>query len=319
MSRIFAECGALGGVVAVLLSAAACGGCAGSSPEAQIAASSPPPRAADERPTMDYGSAPARQARPEPEAVAPSPRGATGGAAAKSRGDYDERGPQESAPAPGAYHRPGLGTEWGERRVSHTTETSFERQRFDSPYAQVAIRYDDEDGVRALTGLDDRYAYPGVFALAGGTLTVSLTESDGDPWPALTAGGKHFVIGDEGDRYTIRVTNHSPGRFEVVASVDGLDVIDGQDAEYGKRGYVIAPWGSLDIDGFRSSTESVHAFRFGEIEDSYAVARGRGADIGVVGVAIFEERGYSVDTRRWNAGYHEPEPFPGRFAPPPGY
>jgi hypothetical protein len=105
----------------------------------------------------------------------------------------------------------------------------------------------------------------------------------------------------------------------VVASVDGLDVIDGGDAQFGKRGYIVPPWGSLDIDGFRSSSQAVQAFRFGAIEDSYAVARGRGADVGVVGVAVFEEQGWDVDSRRWNSGYHEPEPFPGRFAPPPRY
>lgn len=220
--------------------------------------------------------------------------------------------------APSVYHRPGLGTQWGEERESRIHETFFERKHESSPFAQVAIRYDDEDGVHALTGIDDRYAYPGVFALAGGALTVSLTESDGDPLPAVTAGSQYFVIGDEGDRYEIQITNHTPARFEVVTSVDGLDVLDGQDAAYAKRGYIVEPWGSLNIEGFRSSAEAVQAFRFGALEDSYAVARGRGADIGVVGVLVFDELGANLQQPGWN-GDHNPNPFPGRFAPPPGY
>jgi hypothetical protein len=228
------------------------------------------------------------------------------------------RGYDDGAKSTEAYRRPGLGTQWGEERESRVTEVRFERKDESSPLAQVAIRYDDEDGIRTLTGLTDRYAHPGVFALAGGALTVSLTESDGDPLPALTAGSQYFVIGDEGDRYQIHIVNHTPGRFEVVASVDGLDVLDGQDAAYGKRGYVVAPWGSIDIEGFRSSTEAVQAFRFGAIEDSYAVARGRGADVGVVGVLVFEERGSNLPQPGWNVDYR-PNPFPGRFSPPPGY
>jgi hypothetical protein len=334
MSKIVKNSGLVSGVLGALLVlgvVAGCTGCAGSQPEAETAGGEPVAPNYDAEGRGDYAP-PAAEAPPLPQAASPragsprapsaeaSPRG--GGDVAKSRkssaDDYDGRSYEESAPSPGAYHRPGLATQWGEERESRIHETSFERQRSGSPFASVAIRYDDEDGVHALTGLDDRYAYPGVFTLAGGALTVSLVESDGDPWPALTSGGKHYVIGDEGDRYAIHVANHTPGRFEVVASVDGLDVIDGQDAQYGKRGYIVAPWGSLDIEGFRSSTQAVQAFRFGEVQDSYAVARGRGADVGVVGVAVFEERGFSVDTRRWN-GDHEPNPFPGRFAPPPGY
>jgi hypothetical protein len=308
MSKALLGRGVTAGVLVLLVGALA-QGCAGSSREAAIAsggssesglgadaeqsAQAPEPRNYDRAPAGDRGY---------PSAAAPSPERS----AKKSQGSADDGAySEESAPPSGAYRRPGLATQWGEARTSHTTETSFERQRGSVPFAELAIRYDDEDGVRAITGLDERYAYPGVFALAGGALTVSLTESDGDPWPALTAGGRNYVIGDEGDRYTIHVNNHSPARFEIVASVDGLDVIDGQDAHY--------------IDGFRSSSQMVQAFRFGEVEDSYAVARGRGADVGVVGVAVFEERGYNVDTRRWNAGNHEPDPFPGRFAQPPGY
>ena len=43
----------------------------------------------------------------------------------------------------------------------------------------------------------------------------------------------------------------------MVASVDGLDVIDGKAAGHGKRGYILAAHSTLVIDGFRTSDETV--------------------------------------------------------------
>jgi hypothetical protein len=175
--------------------------------------------------------------------------------------------------------------------------------------------YDDADGVRAASQRDSA-AQGGVFPVRGGALTISVVDSGGDPLPAVFSGGHHYVIGDSGDRYQLQVQNHTPGRFEVVATVDGLDVVDGQDGSLDKRGYVIDPWGTLTIEGFRESYETIRSFRFGNVASSYAASRGKGANIGVIGVALFAEEGFYWDDevrRRRNA-----DPFPGRFAPAPG-
>jgi hypothetical protein len=72
--------------------------------------------------------------------------------------------------------------------------------------------------------------------------------------------------------------------------VDGLDVIGGRPANFGLRGYVIDPWDSMIIDGYRRSHSEVAAFRFGSVRGSYA-ARSTGSDreVGVIGVALFQE------------------------------
>ena len=78
--------------------------------------------------------------------------------------------------------------------------------------------------------------------------------------------------------------------------------------------------GSIEIDGFRTSMDAVAAFRFGSVRDSYADKKtGDSRNVGVIGVALFNERGTQPsswprgDTRnRLNA-----DPFPGRFATPP--
>jgi hypothetical protein len=40
--------------------------------------------------------------------------------------------------------RPGLGTKWGEKRISLVGTTSFERANFNHPFAAAAIYYNDE-------------------------------------------------------------------------------------------------------------------------------------------------------------------------------
>ncbi len=103
--------------------------------------------------------------------------------------------------------------------------------------------------------------------------------------------GRFYVMGAKGDRYAIRVRNRTGRRVEVVASVDGLDVIDGRKADYvNKRGYVLGPWQTYDIEGFRLDMGRVAAFRFAAVEDSYAAKQGDDRNVGVIGVAFFEER-----------------------------
>ena len=77
---------------------------------------------------------------------------------------------------------------------------------------------------------------------------------DGAPAPSYWHAGESYVLGRSGARYTLRVWNHERVRVEAVVSVDGLDVIDGKPADFReKRGYVIAPGGHVDIDGWRLS------------------------------------------------------------------
>jgi hypothetical protein len=89
----------------------------------------------------------------------------------------------------------------------------------------------------------------------------------------------------------VRVTNPTPNRIEALISIDGLDAVDGEPADMRKRGYVIQPYGELRVEGFRVSTEQVASFRFSSVGNSYAGRKGKARNVGVVGVAIFEEQG----------------------------
>ena len=85
---------------------------------------------------------------------------------------------------------------------------------------------------------------------------------------------RDYVVGSDGERYVIQIENHTGNRFEAVATVDGLDVLDGQGGSPASAATPNA-WSTLEIDGFRRSQAAVAAFRFGAVKDSYAAAQGQ--------------------------------------------
>ena len=106
------------------------------------------------------------------------------------------------------------------------------------------------------------------------------------------------MLGHLGDRYTIRVTNHTSRRVEAVVSVDGRDVIDGKPGDFARKsGYLVPAWGQVEIDGWRLSQAQAAAFRFSSVADSYAARMGSARNVGVIGVAIFPERVYRPPPR----------------------
>src|SRR5262245_37822384 len=115
--------------------------------------------------------------------------------------------------------------------------------------------------------------------------------SNGVPIPSFFHNGGTYVMGQIGERYTLRIVNHTPRRIEAVVSVDGRDVVDGRSADYrSKRGYLVPAYGSVDIDGWRLSHAQVAAFRFSSVAESYAARTGSAREVGVIGAAIFPER-----------------------------
>ncbi len=135
-----------------------------------------------------------------------------------------------------------------------------------------------------------------------GIWSVELVDESGAVLPTFQQGGRSYVLGSLGQRYLVRVRNGSPGRAEIVVSVDGRDVIDGRPASWNKRGYLVDAHGEVVIDGFRLSRQSVAAFRFSSVPRSYAARMGDARDVGVIGVAVFPER-----PPRW---VPPPRPFP---------
>jgi hypothetical protein len=130
-----------------------------------------------------------------------------------------------------------------------------------------------------------------IQSIAKSPYSIELVGENGELLDTYQHRGRFYVNGESGERYSIRVHNPTDARIEAVISVDGLDVIDGETADYrSKRGYIVPPRGNLLIDGFRVSTRAVAAFRFSSVSNSYAGRKGKARNVGVVGVAIFAEK-----------------------------
>ncbi len=119
---------------------------------------------------------------------------------------------------------------------------------------------------------------------------VQVIRENGDTLPTYASRDRFYVQGNAGERYVIRVTNPTARRIEAVVTVDGVDVIDGEDGDLRKRGYVVPPYGEVKIEGFRTSTSDVATFRFNSVNDSYANKKGKARNVGVIAVALFQEQ-----------------------------
>jgi hypothetical protein len=102
--------------------------------------------------------------------------------------------------------------------------------------------------------------------------------------------GRHYIVGTPGHEYAVRIRNCSGARVLVVTSVDGVNVISGETASPAQSGYVLEPWGSVEIKGWRKNLQRTAAFFFTEHQNSYAARTGRPDHVGVIGVAVFREK-----------------------------
>jgi len=121
-------------------------------------------------------------------------------------------------------------------------------------------------------------------------VAVNLESPSGGTIQTFWHSGSLYVAGQNGARYNLRLRNNTGERVEAVVTVDGRDVVSGQLGNYkSQRGYVMDPYGTVVIEGFRQSLDQVAAFRFTDIGNSYSARRGSGQHVGVIGVAVFKE------------------------------
>jgi hypothetical protein len=101
--------------------------------------------------------------------------------------------------------------------------------------------------------------------------------------------GERWIVGTPGHRYALRLYNRSDRRVLVVLSVDGVNAITGQTAAPDQTGYVLEPWQTSEITGWRKSQAQVAQFVFAPHRASYASRTGRPKHVGVIGAAVFSE------------------------------
>lgn len=129
-----------------------------------------------------------------------------------------------------------------------------------------------------------------VPVVASPLVELDVVDRDTGRWlPEYRHRGHTWIAGTPGHRYAVRLTNRSAERVLVVLSVDGVNAVTGETAHPSQTGYVLAPWQSTEITGWRKSYADVAQFVFTDLPDSYAARTGRPDDVGVIGIAVFRE------------------------------
>jgi hypothetical protein len=145
-------------------------------------------------------------------------------------------------------------------------------------------------------------------AHAGALVDLAVVNrATGERIPIHAHRGRLYVAGTPGAKYSLVLNNKTGERVLTVVSVDGVNVITGDTATPAQSGYVLNPWGSVDIDGWRKNMSEVAAFVFTALPESYAARTGRPGNVGVIGVAVFRE----YQPPRPPASLQQPAPFSG--------
>lgn len=235
-------------------------------------------------------SSPMPYNRPSPE----NDSGPFGGMLRRDEKPQQAAGSVDSAEAfaKPAKERPGLATTWGKAVNSPLGDLRFTRAS-SGPVGVDAVFYNNREGLAAMDAMDLKV--DAMQTAAGGIIQWGIKGGIGylPAYKSWTTGGyRRFAQGAHGGTYSIVIKNVCKCRVQVVASVDGLDVLDGKPASVSRPGYVIDPGKTLEIKGFRTSYEAVAAFQFSSVSESYANLRhGDTRNVGVIGIAVYTEKG----------------------------
>lgn len=130
-----------------------------------------------------------------------------------------------------------------------------------------------------------------VPAQAGRLLDLQIVNrASGEVLTPYRHAGLAYIAGNPGEHYALRLSNRSGGRVLAVLSVDGVNVVTGETAATDQSGYVLEPYSSVEIAGWRKNLREIAQFYFTALPDSYAARTDRPDDVGVIGVAAFREK-----------------------------
>lgn len=119
---------------------------------------------------------------------------------------------------------------------------------------------------------------------------VTVEDQNGNPLRGCVHQGQVYVAGAKDQRYQVRVRNTTGSSLLVVVTVDGRNVNTGKPGSWADSGHVLAPHAQWVFTGWRTSDDEVAAFRLGAKQDSYSAQMGSPEHVGVIGVAVFEEK-----------------------------
>ncbi|MBI5043805.1 MAG: hypothetical protein HZC10_08290 [Nitrospirae bacterium] len=137
------------------------------------------------------------------------------------------------------------------------------------------------------------------YAHWGGNVDIEIVSDRGYRLPTLpfkdlekdsTHIVKRYLEARRGENYSIVVRNNMPERIGVVIAVDGRNIINGKKSflKNSETMYIVNPYGSTKLEGWRTDQNTVHRFYFTDLKDSYAMRAFEDTSaMGVIAVAIF--------------------------------
>jgi len=102
-------------------------------------------------------------------------------------------------------------------------------------------------------------------------------------------GRTYLLVPRLGTEFEVVIRNHGANRIKALLTIDGLSAITALPATELDAGYVVDPFSTLRLNGWRRNLGTVSAFRFEEREYTVAYAIGRPEDIGVIRLLAIEE------------------------------
>ncbi|MFA5696726.1 MAG: hypothetical protein WC917_04810 [Bacilli bacterium] len=102
--------------------------------------------------------------------------------------------------------------------------------------------------------------------------------------------GKTYIEGRKNTNFSILIKNNSYQKKLFIPTIDGISVLDGKLGDYSSGGYIVPGNKSITIEGWRISDNEVASFYFSSPEKSYGKQISLGDNLGVIGVAVFNEK-----------------------------
>jgi hypothetical protein len=161
--------------------------------------------------------------------------------------------------------------------------------------------------------------WPQVDDAAHGRLVDIQIEVEGRDvplYPSPSWDSRRYFEASRGREYAVVLRNVTGQRIAVLVAVDGLNVISGTRSSLGsgESMYVLDPYGSTTIRGWRTSLDDVRHFVFVDEERSYATRSGQAnGDLGWIRVVAFRERQPVAGVPQYRAQENEngaPAPAP---------
>ena len=144
---------------------------------------------------------------------------------------------------------------------------------------------------------------------ADGRLVDVQIRVDGEAAPLYWApnrNDRHYLQAFAGRNYSLVLKNNTGNRVAVLLAVDGLNAVNGEISRLQSHEpmYVLGPWESATIRGWRTSLDEIRRFVFVDERRSYASRTGQAnSDMGWIRVLSFREQQQWGNVKRmWDGG-----------------